>query len=74
MKAVDLNAKVRYAVQIERLSKRAAAQRFGIDPKTVDKIMEFSVPSGYPRSNPPVKPKLGPFIPVIDQILADDNG
>src|SRR4249919_3701982 len=73
MKQVELYAKVRYAVQIEGLSKRAAARRFGIDPRTVDKMMEFSVPPGYRRSKPPAKPKLGRFIAVIDNILADDK-
>jgi transposase len=70
---VDDYLKVRYAVQIEGLSKRAAARRFGIDPKTVDKMMSFSVPPGYRRTQPPVRPKLGPFIGIIDQILADDK-
>jgi len=35
-----------------------------IDPRTVDKMVEFS----------PARPKLGPFIAVIDKILADDTG
>ena len=74
MKQVELYAKVRYAVQIEGLSKRAAARRFGIDPRTVDKMVEFSVPPGYRRLKPPARPKLGPFIAVIDKILADDTG
>ena len=50
MKQVDLYAQIRYAVQIEGLSKRTAARRFGIDPRTVDKMMAFSVPPGYVRS------------------------
>jgi len=74
MKDVDDYLKVRYAVQIEGLSKRAAARRFGIDPRTVDKMMKFSVPRGYVRSKPPVRPKLDAFIAVIDKILADDKG
>jgi transposase len=73
MKQVELYAQVRYAVQIEGLSERAAARRFGIDPRTVAKMMRFSVPPGYRRTKPPVKPKLDPFIPVIDKILADDK-
>jgi transposase len=73
MKDVNQYAKVRHAVRIEGLSKRAAARRFGIDPRTVDKMLEFSVPPGYRRSKPPVKPKLDPFIGVIDAILADDK-
>lgn len=73
MKVVDLYLEVRYAVQVEGLSKRAAARRFGIDPKTVDKMMTFSVPPGYVRTKPPVRPKLDPFIAIIDKILADDK-
>ena len=74
MKDVDLYLKVRHAVRIEGLSERAAARRFGIDPRTVNKMMKFTVPPGYRRSKPPVKPKLGRFIAIIDAILAEDKG
>jgi DNA-binding transcriptional regulator LsrR (DeoR family) len=46
MKGVELYAKVRYAVRIEGISRRAAARRFGIDPRTVSKMLSFSVPPG----------------------------
>ena len=36
-------------------------------------MMKFSVPPGYLRSKPPVRPQLDPFIPIIDKILADDK-
>ena len=55
---MELYAKVRYAVRIEGLSERAAARRFGIDPRTVSKMLAFSIPPGYRRSKPPVRPKL----------------
>lgn len=73
MKNVEIYGQVRYAVQIEGLSKRAAARRFGIDPRTVSKMMAFSVPPGYVRSKPPVRPKLDAFIATIDKILVDDK-
>src|SRR4051812_10261255 len=73
MKDVELYAKVRHAVRIEGLSERAAARRFGIDARTVNKMMRFSVPPGYVRKKPPAKPKLDPFIAIIDGILADDK-
>ena len=73
MKDVDDYLKVRHAVRIEGLSERAAARLFGIDPRTVNKMMKFSVPPGYKRKKPPAKPKLDPFIPVIDRILRDDK-
>ncbi len=72
MKGVELYGRVRYAVQIEGLSHRAAARRFGIDPRTVAKMMRFTAPPGYVRTKPPAKPKLDPFIPVIAPILFDD--
>jgi transposase len=39
MKLVELYGKVRYAVQIEGISRREAARRFGIDPRTVTKML-----------------------------------
>ena len=71
MKGVDLYGRVRFAVQREGLSNREAARRFGIDPRTVAKMLLFSVPPGYRRSRPPKRPKLDPFIGIIDQILED---
>jgi len=73
MKGVELYGRVRYAVQIEGLSERAAARRFGLDPRTVAKMVKFSVPPGYVRKKPPAKPKLDPFISLIDSILRDDK-
>jgi transposase len=73
MKGVELYGRVRHAVQIEGLSRREAARRFGIDPRTVAKMMVFSVPPGYRRSRPPARPKLDPFIGIIDRILEEDK-
>ena len=44
------------------------------DPKTVSKMLRFSVPPGYRRSQPPVRPKLDGFTGVIDRILEEDQG
>src|ERR1700751_6472891 len=74
MNGVELYAQVRYAVQIEEISRREAARRFGIDPRTVAKMLAFSVPPGYRRSRPPARPKLDPFTGIIDGILAADEG
>jgi len=71
MKQVELYAKVRHAVRIEGLSERAAARRFGIDPRTASKMLEVSVPPGYRRTKPPVRPKLDAVIGIIDRILEE---
>ena len=69
MKRVDLYARVRYAVMIDGQSQREAARHFGIDPRTVKKMLSFSVPPGYVR----IRPKLDPFTGIIEQILAEDK-
>src|SRR5437870_11627299 len=74
MKVVELYGRVRYAVQIEGLSRREAARQFGIDPRTVAKMLAFSVPPGYRRRRPPARPKLDPFTGIIDRILLEDEG
>src|SRR6266851_9541623 len=74
MKGVELYGRVRHAVQIEGLSQREAGRRFDIDPRTVAKMLAFSVPPGYRRSRPPVRPKLDPFTGIIDRILEEDKG
>ena len=73
MKVVELYGRVRYAVQIEGISRREAGRRFGIDPRTVAKMLSFSVPPGYRRSQPPARPKLDSFVGVIEAILVEDK-
>ena len=72
MRTVELYAAVRRAVFIDGLSQREAARRFGLSRMTVAKMMHFSLPPGYRRSRPPHRPKLEPYIGIIDQILDQD--
>ena len=43
MKQVELYGRVRYAVKIQGMSRREAARMFGIDRRTVDKMLVFSI-------------------------------
>ena len=72
MYAVEKYAAVRRFVIVEGNSQRAAARVFGISRTTVDKMCTYSAPPGYQRTKPPAKPKLDPFIPIIDAILKAD--
>ena len=72
MYSVELYSRVRRACYVDGMSNSAAARLFGIDRKTVAKILKHSVPPGYCREGPPARPKLDPFVAIIDQILADD--
>ena len=73
MKRVELYARVRHAVMMVGLSQREASRLFGIDPCTVKKMLSYSVPPGYLRAKPPVRPKLDPFIGIIDRIVEEDT-
>jgi hypothetical protein len=73
MKQVELHGRVRHAVLIKGKSRRETARNFGIDRRTVDKMLIFSVPPGYRRSKPAYRPKPDAFTGIIDQILEADK-
>ena len=68
MKTVELYARVRHAVLIEGISERAAADRFGINARTISKMLTFSVPPGYVRTKAPFRLKLDAVTGVIDAV------
>jgi transposase len=70
---MELYARVRRAVLVEGMSRRAAAREFGLARKTVGKMLEYSAPPGYRRQLPVRRPKLGPWQGAIDAILEDDK-
>ena len=49
MYGVEIYGKVRRACMVEGMSRREAARRFGIDRRTVSKMLEHSIPPGYCR-------------------------
>ena len=69
MYGVELYAAVRLVVVEEGLSHREAARRFGIDRRTVKKMLSYSAPLGYRRTKPVRRPKLEGFTGIIDAIL-----
>src|SRR5258708_25999280 len=70
---VEIYGRVRRAVRVEGRSQRAVAREFGLSRETVRKMLEYAVPPGYQRQQPIKRPKLGPWLGVIDAILADDK-
>ena len=70
---MDLYRRVRQAYYRDGKSVRQTAQLFNLHRQTVRKMLEYSVPPGYQRKAPPRRPKLAPYVGVIDQILASDQ-
>ena len=73
MYAVEVYAAVRRFVFVDGRSRREAAKIFGLSRDTIQKICAFSAPPGYQRSKPPVRPRLDPFIAMIDAMLDGDK-
>ena len=73
MYTVELYRRVRRAHYVEGRSIRQVAREFNLHRHTVNKMLEYSVPPGYQRQQPPRRPKLDPYIPLIDQILQSDQ-
>ena len=70
---MELYARVRRAVYVEGKSERQVAREFGLARESVRKMLKYSVPPGYRRQQPPKRPKLDPWVGVIDQILEEDR-
>ena len=69
MYGVELYAAVRLAVVDEGLRHHEASRRFGIDRRTVKKMLSYSAPPAYRRRKRVRRPKLDGFTGIIDAIL-----
>jgi transposase len=70
---VELYARVRRAVIVDKMSEREAARQFGLTRETVRKMLRYAVPPGYRRQQPVRRPKLDAWVGTIDQILEQDK-
>ena len=70
---MELYARVRRAVVVDKMSEREAARQFGLARETIRKMLRYSVPPGYRRQQPARRPKLDAWVAAIDQILEDDK-
>lgn len=70
---MEIYGRVRRAVRVEGKSQRAVAREFGLSRETARKMLHYAVPPGYHRQQPVKRPKLGPWLGVIDAILNDDK-
>ena len=70
---MELYGRVRRAVLVEGRSQRAVAREFGLSRESVGKMLRYSVPPGYQRQQAVKRPKLGPWLGVIDAILETDK-
>ena len=67
MYSVELYSRVRRACHVDGMSKSAAARHFGIDRKTVSKILKHAVPPGYRRFKWLKDDRYAPAVDVVPE-------
>jgi transposase len=70
---MDKWTEIRRRALVDGQSMRQLQREFRLHWKTLRKILDHPEPPGYRRERPRPRPKLGPFLPVLHQILADDG-
>ncbi len=65
--------KIRKRVLREGISKRQILRETGMHWTTLEKILQHSSPPEYQRNQAPNKPKIGPYLERIRQILEEDK-
>jgi transposase len=64
---------IRRRVLVEKESKRSILREYGIHFQTLQKILTYSEPPGYRQIAPRSKRKIGPYLPIIEEILRTDQ-
>src|SRR3954468_6946266 len=64
---------IRRRVLVDGVSKRQILRETGMHWTTLEKILQHSQPPGYRADKPRPKPKLGPYLDRIAQILEADK-
>ena len=70
---MDWWTKIRLEILRKENSKREVLRREGIHWDTLKKITTFSEPPGYRLKCPRPKPKIGPYLDQIAQIIESDK-
>ena len=73
MYKVDMYAKVRRACLIDGESQRSVSSRYGINRRSVSKMLHYSQPPGYRKEWSRPKPKLGVYEAFINEVLEGDK-
>lgn len=73
MYKVQTYAMVRQAHYNEGKSQRQISRDLGLNRRTIQKILNHSIPLGYERQKPPSSPKLDDHKTWIDEILESDK-
>ncbi len=66
-------SEIRRLVLAEGRGKRSVCRQFGVHWDTPNKILGHAAPPGYRQARARPKPRIGPYLAIIDRILTDDR-
>ena len=72
-KDMDQWVEIRRRVLTKEMSKRAICEEYDLHWRTLQKILKHEEPAGYQMKEPRQKPKLERFLPIIHEILEQDQ-
>ncbi len=64
---------IRRRVLTGEISKRAACREYNLDGKILKRVLEHEEPTEYRLKQPRQKPKLQRFLPILHEILRQDQ-
>ena len=64
---------IRRRVLTKEISKRAACQAYGLQWRTLVRILQHAEPAGYQLREPREKRKLENFLPILHEMLRQDQ-
>ena len=70
---MEMWTEIRKQVLTQGVSKRQVLADTGIHWKTLEKILAYSEPPGYRRKKQRSKPKIGPYLERIREIIKEDK-
>jgi transposase len=70
---MEIWSEIRRRVLAGELSMRQACSEYGLNFRTVRKIVRHPEPPPFRAAGPRARPVLGPYLPIIGQILEDDH-
>ena len=73
IKDMDKWTRIRRDVLVDEMSRREACRKHNLNFRTIQKILKHPEPPDHPKEYARDKPKIGPFISVIHEILEADK-
>ena len=71
---MDIWTNIRRDVLTGGMSRREACKKYNLNFRTIQKILSHAEPPGYCQAATRDKPTIGPFVPIIHEILPTMSG